>query len=114
MKKYFVNGKQISEKEAKAIEKQNKEYMNSGDWNLIAKCEHIGYAREIIDIRYAGSADDKSLLAERENTRDSNYSVLMTAEEESDDLRADLKRILSDRDWKWTSESKVNWLIDNL
>ena len=41
MKKYFVNGKQISEKEAKAIEKRNKEYMNSGDWNLIAKCEFI-------------------------------------------------------------------------
>lgn len=41
MKKYFINGKQISEKEAKAIEKRNKEYMNSGDWNLIAKCEFI-------------------------------------------------------------------------
>lgn len=41
MKKYFVNGKQITESEAKAIEKRNKEYMNSGDFSLIAKCEFI-------------------------------------------------------------------------
>lgn len=41
MKKYFVNGKQITESEAKAIEKRNQEYMNSGDFSLIAKCEFI-------------------------------------------------------------------------
>lgn len=41
MKKYFVNGKEISEKEAKSIEKRNKEYMESGDFSLIAKCEFI-------------------------------------------------------------------------
>ena len=37
----FVNGKQITESEAKNIEARNREYMNSGDWNLIAKCEFI-------------------------------------------------------------------------
>lgn len=41
MKKYFVDGKEISEKEAKSIEKRNKEYMESGDFSLIAKCEFI-------------------------------------------------------------------------
>ena len=41
MKKYFVNGKQITESEAKAIKKRNQEYMNSGDFSLIAKCEFI-------------------------------------------------------------------------
>lgn len=41
MKKYFVNGKQITESEAKVIEARNREYMNSGDWSLIAKCEFI-------------------------------------------------------------------------
>jgi hypothetical protein len=41
MKRFFVNGKQVTENEAKAIERRNKEYMNSGDWNLIAKCEFI-------------------------------------------------------------------------
>lgn len=41
MKKYFVNGKEVSEKEAKLIEKRNKEYMESGDFSLIAKCEFI-------------------------------------------------------------------------
>lgn len=41
MKKYFVNGKQITESEAKAIDKKNKEYLKSGDFSLIAKCEFI-------------------------------------------------------------------------
>lgn len=41
MKKYFVNGKQITEIEAKVIEARNREYMNSGDWSQIAKCEFI-------------------------------------------------------------------------
>ena len=29
MKRYFINGKEISEQEAKAIETRNKEYLNS-------------------------------------------------------------------------------------
>lgn len=41
MKKYFVNGNEVSEKEVKLIEKRNKEYMESGDFSLIAKCEFI-------------------------------------------------------------------------
>ena len=41
MKKYFVNGKEISEKEAKLIEKRNKEYMENGDFSLMAECEFI-------------------------------------------------------------------------
>ena len=31
MKRYFINGKEISEQEAKAIEARNKEYINSND-----------------------------------------------------------------------------------
>lgn len=41
MKKYFVNVTQISEQEAKAIEAKNREYMNSNDFSLWAKCEFI-------------------------------------------------------------------------
>lgn len=41
MKRYFVNGKEINEQEAKAIEAKNKEYMNSNDLSLWAKCEFI-------------------------------------------------------------------------
>lgn len=41
MKRYFVNGKEISEQEAKAIEAKNQEYMNSNDFSLWAKCEFI-------------------------------------------------------------------------
>lgn len=41
MKRYFVNGKEISEQEAKAIEAKNQEYMNSNDLSLWAKCEFI-------------------------------------------------------------------------
>lgn len=41
MKRYFVNGREISEQEAKAIEARNKEYMSSTDFNLWLKCEHI-------------------------------------------------------------------------
>lgn len=41
MKKYYVNGKEISEQEAKAIEAKNAEYMKSTDFSLWAKCEFI-------------------------------------------------------------------------
>jgi len=41
MKRYFVDGKEISEKEAKAIEAKNKEYMSSKDFSLWAKCQFI-------------------------------------------------------------------------
>ncbi|WP_303224065.1 hypothetical protein [Butyricimonas faecihominis] len=41
MKKYFVNGKEISEQEAIEIEIKNNEYMASGDFSLWAKCQFI-------------------------------------------------------------------------
>ncbi len=41
MKRYFVNGKEISEPEAMAIDAKNQEYMNSNDLSLWAKCEFI-------------------------------------------------------------------------
>lgn len=41
MKKYYVNGKEISEQEAKVIEAKNAEYMSSTDFSLWAKCEFI-------------------------------------------------------------------------
>lgn len=41
MKHYFVNGNEISEQEAKAIEQKNKEYMKSPDLSDWAKCEFI-------------------------------------------------------------------------
>lgn len=36
MKRYFINGKEISEQEAR-----NKEYINSNDISLWAKCKFI-------------------------------------------------------------------------
>lgn len=41
MKKYYVNGQEITEQEAKAIEARNAEYMGSADFSLWAKCEFI-------------------------------------------------------------------------
>lgn len=41
MKRYFVDGKEICEKEAKAIEAKNKEYMSSKDFSLWVKCQFI-------------------------------------------------------------------------
>jgi hypothetical protein len=41
MKRYFINGKEISEQEAKAIEARNEEYINSNDISLWSKCEFI-------------------------------------------------------------------------
>ena len=46
MKRYFVNGKEESEQEAKAIEKKNNEYMSSNDLSLWAKCEFITVINE--------------------------------------------------------------------
>ena len=39
--KYFLNGQEISQQEAKAIEEKNKEYMNSGDFSQLLKCQFI-------------------------------------------------------------------------
>lgn len=41
MKRYFVNGKEISEKQAKDIEAQNKKYISSNDFTLWTKCQFI-------------------------------------------------------------------------
>ena len=46
MKRYFVNGKEVSEQEAKAIEKKNNEYMSSNNLSLWAKCEFITVINE--------------------------------------------------------------------
>ena len=41
MKKYYVNGKQITEQEADVIDKKNQEYVKSNDLRLWAKIEWI-------------------------------------------------------------------------
>ena len=41
MKRYFVGYQEISEAEAKEIEKKNYEYLNSGDWNEMLKIRFI-------------------------------------------------------------------------
>lgn len=42
MKRYFLDRKtEITEAEAKEIEAKNKEYMASGDFELMLKCEFI-------------------------------------------------------------------------
>ena len=41
MEKYYVNGKPITASKAKAIIKKNKQYMQSGDFGLLAKCEFV-------------------------------------------------------------------------
>lgn len=41
MKRYFVNGKEITETEAKEIERKNNEYFESGDFNEMLKIKFI-------------------------------------------------------------------------
>lgn len=41
MKRYYVNGKEISESEAIAIDAKNREYMSSTDFSLWAKCQFV-------------------------------------------------------------------------
>lgn len=41
MKKYFIEGKEVSEQEAIDTERMNKEYMESGDFDLMLKCKFI-------------------------------------------------------------------------
>ena len=41
MKRYFINGKEISEQEAKAIEAKNQKYISSNDFTLWAKCQFV-------------------------------------------------------------------------
>lgn len=46
MEKYYINGKEISKEEANEIKKKNLEYLESGDFELIAKCEFIVVIKE--------------------------------------------------------------------
>lgn len=46
MKKYYVNGKQITEQEADAIDKKNQEYVKSNDLRLWEKIEWIVIVNE--------------------------------------------------------------------
>jgi len=41
MKRYFVNGKEITEATAKEIEKDNNKYMNSGNMEDLLKIKFI-------------------------------------------------------------------------
>ena len=41
MKRYFVNGKEITKAEEEAIEKKNNEYFNSGDMMDMLKIQFI-------------------------------------------------------------------------
>nr|DAH07186.1 MAG TPA: hypothetical protein [Caudoviricetes sp.] len=41
MKKYYLEGKEITEQEAKEIIAQNEEYMKSDDLTVWAKCQFI-------------------------------------------------------------------------
>lgn len=41
MKRYFVNGKEITEEEAKEIKKNNDRYLNSGNMEDLLKIEFI-------------------------------------------------------------------------
>jgi hypothetical protein len=41
MKRYFVDGKEITEAEAKEIERKNNEYLASGDFNEMLKIKFI-------------------------------------------------------------------------
>lgn len=41
MKRYFVSGKEITEAEAKEIERKNNEYLASGDMNEMLKIKFI-------------------------------------------------------------------------
>ena len=41
MKRYYLQGKEISEKQAKAIEAKNQKYISSNDFTLWAKCQFV-------------------------------------------------------------------------
>ena len=41
MKRYFCEGKEITATEAAEIEKKNKEYFNSGDFNEMLKIKFV-------------------------------------------------------------------------
>lgn len=56
MKKYYVNGKETTEQEAKVIEARNAGYMSSTDFSLWAKCEFI----TVITLSYSYSTSASS------------------------------------------------------
>lgn len=74
----------------------------------------IGYAREIIDLRYAGRDDTEWTLAKSDYTRDHQCDLVMTGEEVDacSDLAGELTdRLVSSGDWRWTSQGHVEAMI---
>jgi hypothetical protein len=41
MLKYYINNKEVTKEEAIEAQRRNVEYMNSGDWELIKKCDFV-------------------------------------------------------------------------
>lgn len=41
MKHYFIDRKEVTEEEAMRVEAQNMEYLNSGNFEDLLKCEYI-------------------------------------------------------------------------
>lgn len=77
---------------------------------------HIGYARKLIDVRFAYHDETEAILAKQDRTYVTQCDVLLTADEvksAGEELREAVRQELEDkRDWRWQNPSFIKTLIE--
>lgn len=75
---------------------------------------YVGYCRKFEGLRYAYSNETESVLTKRDETFNTQISVVLTAEDvaNSEDLQADLEDALM-CGWKWRNPSEVRRAIES-
>ncbi len=78
--------------------------------------KYIGYARRIVELRYAGSTDTEAILTKKDKVFAVQCDILLTAEEvtNSTNIREDITARLQESSWKWTNPSLIDVTISNL
>ena len=77
---------------------------------------HIGYARKLIDVRFAYHDETEAILAKQDRTYVTQCDVLLTADEvknAGEYLREAVRKELEDKhDWRWRNPSFIDTLIE--
>ena len=75
--------------------------------------QHIGYAREFKELRYATYDETEALLTKEDRVTAVQVDIVMTADEVANSkcLRDELTDILQREHWKWTKPSNVDFAI---
>ncbi len=72
---------------------------------------YIGYARKLIELRYATADDTEALLTKRDSVSATQCDVLLTADEVAgmtgEELEEKVRQILHEDSWKWVNSGAI-------